>query len=99
MKVSKYQTSMVWDIVDHMKEKGLDELTAGYLRFVLEDSIIMNIIVDEKLYQTPFKYWLAYKFTLNPESELCLPSNIDTGFCTNILYPEAAYQLDLIEYR
>lgn len=61
MKVSKYQTSMVLDIVDHMKEKGLDELTAGYLRFVLEDSIIMNIIVDDKLYQTPFKYWLAYR--------------------------------------
>ena len=52
---------MVWDIVDHMKEKGLDELTAWYLRFVLEDSIIMNIIVDDKLYATPFKYWLAYK--------------------------------------
>lgn len=61
MKVSEYQTSMVWDIVNHMKQKGLDEVTAGYLRFVLEDSILMNIIVDNKLYETPFKYWLAYK--------------------------------------
>ena len=60
MKIQTYQTSMVYDIVNHMREKGLPDETAGYLRFLLEDNILMNIKIDNKLYEVAWRYWNDY---------------------------------------
>ena len=60
MKIQTYQTSMVYDIVNHMREKGLSDETAGYLRFLLEDNILMNIKIDGKLYEVAWRYWNDY---------------------------------------
>lgn len=59
-KINTYQHSMIYDIVNHMREKGLPDETAGYLRFLLEDNILMNIKIDGKLYQVAWRYWVDY---------------------------------------
>lgn len=60
MKIKTYDTTMVYDIVNHMREKGLPDETAGYLRFLLEDNILMKIKVGGKLYEVSWRYWVAY---------------------------------------
>lgn len=60
MKIQTYDTTMVYDIVNHMREKGLPDETAGYLRFLLEDNILMHIKVGGKLYQVAWRYWVDY---------------------------------------
>jgi hypothetical protein len=59
-KINTYQHSMIYDIVNHMREKGLPDETAGYLRFLLEDNILMNIKIDGKLYEVAWRYWVDY---------------------------------------
>ena len=59
-KINTYQHSMIYDIVNHMREKGLPDETAGYLRFLLEDNILMNIKIDGKLYKVAWRYWVDY---------------------------------------
>ena len=60
MKINTHDTTMVYDIVNHMREKGLPDETAGYLRFLLEDNILMHMKVGGKLYKVAWKYWVAY---------------------------------------
>jgi hypothetical protein len=59
-KIQTYQSTMVYDIANHMREKGMPDTMAGYLRFLLEDNILMNIKVDGKLYEVAWRYWNAY---------------------------------------
>ena len=60
MKINTRDNTMVYDIVNHMREKGLPDETAGYLRFLLEDNILMKIKVGKKLYEVAWRYWVAY---------------------------------------
>ena len=60
MKLKTCDTMMIYDIVNHMREKGLPDETAGYLRFLLEDNIPMHIKIQDKLYSVSWRYWHTY---------------------------------------
>ena len=49
MKIQTYDTTLVYDLVNHMRGKGMLDEMAGYLRFLLEDNIPMHIKIDGKL--------------------------------------------------
>lgn len=53
--------TMVYDITNYLREKiNLTPEQAGLLRFCLEDNILMTIEIDDKVYQTPWKYYRAF---------------------------------------
>jgi hypothetical protein len=60
MKIQTHDTTLVYDLVNHMREKGMPDYMSGYLRFLLEDNIPMHIKIDGKLYSAPWRYWNAY---------------------------------------
>ena len=60
MKIETYDHSLVYDLVNHMRKKGMPDEMAGYLRFLLEDNIPMHIKIDGKLYSAPWRYWQDY---------------------------------------
>lgn len=60
MKIQTSDTNLVYDLVNHMREKGLPDKTAGYLRFLLEDNIPMHIKLNGELYISPWRYWRDY---------------------------------------
>lgn len=63
MKIPHYisQETMVYDITNYLREKiNLTPEQAGLLRFCLKDNILMTIEIDEKVYQTPWKYYRAF---------------------------------------
>lgn len=60
MKIVKHSTSMVSDIVNHMKKNGLSPKAGEELYSVLEDNILMNIIISGQLYEVPYVYWKTY---------------------------------------
>lgn len=61
MKIQTYDHCLVWDLVEHLRKKGLSDETSGYIRFLLEDNIPMKIRIDGVLYSAPWRYW--EKFT------------------------------------
>jgi len=60
MKIETYDHSLVYDLVNHMRKKGMPDEMAGYLRFLLEDNIPMHINIEGKLYSAPWRYWQDY---------------------------------------
>lgn len=80
MKIPHYisQETMVYDITNYLREKiNLTPEQAGLLRFCLEDNILMTIEIDEKVYQTPWKYYRAFVEAFGTCCETC---NEDTLF-------------------
>jgi hypothetical protein len=61
MKIQTFESTLVYDITNHLREKGLEAETAGYIRFLLEDNIPMTIKIDGKLYRNSWKKW--HRFT------------------------------------
>lgn len=60
MKIQTSNTALVYDIVNHLREKGVPPETAGYIRFLLEDNIPMILKIDGKLYETSWRYWSEF---------------------------------------
>lgn len=60
MKIQTFNTTLVYDIVNHLQDKGMTPETAGYIRFLLEDNIPMILKIDGKLYETSWKYWAMF---------------------------------------
>lgn len=60
MKIETYNHSLVYDLVNHMRKKGMPDEMAGYLRFLLEDNIPMHIKIEGNLYSVPWRYWQDY---------------------------------------
>ena len=80
MKIPHYisQETMVYDITNYLREKiNLTPEQAGLLRFCLEDNILMTIEIDEKAYQTPWKYYRAF---VEAFGTCCGTCNEDTLF-------------------
>ncbi len=80
MKIPKHidQMTMVYDITNYLREKiNLTPEQAGLLRFCLEDNILMTIEIDDKVYQTPWKYYRAF---VEAFGTCCGTCNEDTLF-------------------
>lgn len=75
MKIQTYDTTLVYDIVNHLREKGLPSETTGYIRFLLEDNIPMRLFIDGKLYETS---WIYYTQFVNAHGDLVGSVNEDT---------------------
>lgn len=60
MKIQTNEITLVYDLINHMRKKGMPDAMAGYLRFLLEDNIPMKIKIDGKLYSAPWRYWQEY---------------------------------------
>jgi hypothetical protein len=75
MKIQTYDTTLVYDLVNHMRKKGMPDNMSGYLRFLLEDNIPMHIKIDGKLYSAPWRYWNAY---VNAHASCCGCCNEDS---------------------
>lgn len=60
MKIETFDTTLIYDIVNHMRKKGMPDVMGGYLRFLLEDNIPMTIRIDNKLYKAPYRFWQAF---------------------------------------
>lgn len=60
MKIDTNTHSLVYDLVNHMRKKGMPDEMAGYLRFLLEDNIPMHIRIEGKLYEVAWRYWCDY---------------------------------------
>lgn len=72
------QMTMVYDITNYLREKiNLTPEQAGLLRFCLEDNILMTIEIDDKVYQTPWKYYRAF---IEAFGTCCGTCNGDTLF-------------------
>jgi hypothetical protein len=80
MKIPHYidQQTMVYDITNFLREKiNLTTEQAGLLRFCLEDNILMTIEIDDKVYQTPWKYYRSF---VEAFGTCCGTCNEDTLF-------------------
>lgn len=76
MKINTSNHSLVYDLVNHMRSKGMPDEMAGHLRFLLEDNLLMNIKVDGKLYEVPWRYWQAYTSTFSACCGCCCDESI-----------------------
>lgn len=69
---------MIYDITNFLREEiDLTPEQAGLLRFCLEDNILMIIEIDDKVYQTPWKY---YRDFVEAFGTCCGTCNEDTLF-------------------
>lgn len=65
MKIETDKYSFVYDLVNHMRGKGMTDEMSEYLRNLLEDNITMHIKIEGKLYSAPWKYWRDYVSAFN----------------------------------
>ena len=76
MKIQTDETTLVYDLVNHMREQGMPDEMAGYLRFLLEDNIPMHIKIDGKLYSVPWRYWEDYTHSYSACCGVCCEESI-----------------------